>query len=645
MSTDPFSRYRLDPAPLEALRGAHPRLYLAESRFAQLKKAITGSHHALWEKVKRQADRAVETGPPAYTAEEDRSGKEQLWQRNVGNIMPALAIAWRLTGDRAYLDSAQAWATASCDYPTWGLDRLDGLELAAGHQMFGLAIIYDWCYDDLEPSVRDTIRETLIRRTQTMFEAAALEKVWWHDIYLHNHLWVKISAMAAVGIALFDETDLALGWIGLPLAKFRRTVEVLGHDGASNEGVGYWGYGLEYLLKFLDLARQCLGIDLYDTPALKNTAYYRLYMSLPEKAWTSKNNIVDIADCPRSNWYGPDYLLRRLATTYRNGYAQSLAQRLDGAGVTDGNARWLNLVWFDPTVPPLTPNDLPTLHHFDDIDIVSARTDWSGSEALVVFKCGPFIGHSAIQAFEKSPGGSHVHPDAGHFSLFGQGEWLLRDDGYVAKFTAHHNALIIDGKGQLGEGKNWFSSREPLEANSRPRITHVAASPDLDHIAGNTTEAYPSDLGLRNHQRHLLFLKPDVLIVADDVEIARAADLELRFFPEYPPEKIADDLCTATGEHSRLRIHLLTPDGNGFTVAHVHIAGLHNETGDATRPAARLTRRTDRWRTAVALSWSAKNSEPVSVSLDPSGDTWTFTAGTRRVALDWTQGICTYLNP
>lgn len=640
MSTELFSSYRLDPvpAPLEALRGVHPRLYLAESRFVQLKKAISGSHRALWEKVKAQADLAVETGPPAYTAEEDRSGKEQLWQRNVGNIMPAIALAWRLTGNRAYLESAQAWATASCGYRTWGLDRLDGLELAAGHQMFGLAIIYDWCYDDLDPKVRNTIRETLIRRTQTMFEAAALEKVWWHDIYLHNHLWVKISAMAAVGIALFGEADQAPDWIGLPLTKFRRTVEVLGRDGASNEGVGYWGYGLEYLLKFLDLARTCLGVDLYDTDALKNTAYYRLYMALPEKAWTPKNNIVDIADCPRGNWYGPDYLLRHLATTYRDGHAQRLAQQLDDANVTDGSARWLNLVWFDPTLAPKTPEGLPTLRHFDDIDIVSARTNWSGGESLLVFKCGPYIGHSAIREFSKSPGGSHAHPDAGHFSLFGQGEWLIRDDGYVAKFTAHHNALIIDGKGQLGEGRTWFSGREPLEAKSCPRITHVATAPGTDHIAGNSTEAYPEALGLRNHQRHLLFLKPDVLIVADDVEMARDADLELRFFPEYAPEQSGNGICFATGDLSRLRIQLLTRNGNGFAVENVPISGLHNETGDATRPAVRITRRANHWRTAVALSWSAKNGEPVSVTLDDSGDVWTFTAGTRRVALDWASG-------
>ena len=71
-----------------------------------------------------------------------------------------------------------------------------------------------------------------------------------------------------MGLALFDEVDDAACWIGLPLDKLRRTMDVLGPDGASHEGVGYWEYGVEYMLKFMDPARSLLGVDLYDRPWL-----------------------------------------------------------------------------------------------------------------------------------------------------------------------------------------------------------------------------------------------------------------------------------------------------------------------------------------------------------------------------------------
>ena len=114
--------------------------------------------------------------------------------------MPLLAMAYVLTGEKQYLDAARRWALASCGYKTWGLGRIDGMDLAAGHQLFGLAVVYDWCYRDLDEPARRQIRETLVRRTSAMFEAAASGKAWWHRSYLQNHLWVNITGMAAAGI-------------------------------------------------------------------------------------------------------------------------------------------------------------------------------------------------------------------------------------------------------------------------------------------------------------------------------------------------------------------------------------------------------------------------------------------------------------
>ena len=252
-----WDTYRLKPIPpaLEKVRGVHPRIYLTSERIEKLRAAIKTTHAAIWKKVRDQADRAVRQGPPAYMLHDRQSGDEQLWQREVGNAMPLLAMAYVLTGEKQYLDAARRWALASCGYKTWGLGRIDGMDLATGHQLFGLAIVYDWCYRDLDEAARRQIRETLVKRTSAMFEAAATGKAWWHRSYLQNHLWVNITGMAASGIALFDEVDDAACWIGLPLDKYRRTMAALGPDGASHEGVGYWEYGVEYMLKFMDLAR------------------------------------------------------------------------------------------------------------------------------------------------------------------------------------------------------------------------------------------------------------------------------------------------------------------------------------------------------------------------------------------------------
>ena len=350
-----------------------------------------------------------------------------------------------------------------------------------------------------------------------MYQAAATGAVWWRRSYLQNHLWVDTTGLAAAGFALFDEVDDASGWIGLPLEACRHSMAALGPDGASHEGIGYWEYGVEYLLKFMELSRTLLGTDLSQHDWWRNTARYALYLTLPRAAWTRSSCVVDLADCPRGHWYGPDYLLRRLAHLTRDGHAQWLAGETDAAGVASPEAAWLNLLWYDPTVAAHSPRDLPTLHHFEDMGIVSARSDWSGDESLVVFKCGPFLGHHAVSQFAYDPGGGHVHPDANHFVLFGAGAWLIRDDGYRPKWTGQHNTLLIGGRGQMGEGAQWFRGDEPLAHKARPTITLVRSTDAFDHMQGNATAAYAPGLGLQQFVRNLVFLKPNVLIVADEV--------------------------------------------------------------------------------------------------------------------------------
>ncbi len=633
-----WDTYRLKPLPaaLEEVRSVHPRLYLTGKRIKELRAAIKTTHAAIWKKIRRQADQAVRQGPPAYVLHDPYSGDEQLWQRSVGNAMPLLAMAYVLTGEKQYLDAARRWALASCEYKTWGLGRIDGMDLAAGHQLFGLAIIYDWCYRDLDEPVRQQVRETLVRRTSAMFEAAATGKAWWHRSYLQNHLWVNITGMAAAGIALFDEVDDAACWIGLPLDKYRQTMAALGPDGASHEGVGYWEYGVEYMLKFMDLARQRLDVDLYGSDWWRNTSTYAQYLMLPRSAWTRANCIVDIADCPRSHWYGPEYLLRGLARQYRDGHAQWLAQQIDEADVASAEASWLNVIWFDPSVPMKSPETRPTLHHFDDMGIVSARSGWSGDESLVVFKCGPFIGHEAVGKFTYDPGGGHVHPDAGHFVLFGSGQWLVRDDGYHPKWTGQHNTLLVNGQGQLGEGAEWFKGVQALAAKANPKVLLAVSTPVMDQIMGDATEAYPRALGLKRFQRNLIFVKPDLLIVVDNILLDKEASLELRFHPEQ--EAVRDgNVFLATGKRAALRLEPLTTEGIQIVGEPMPVPGQSGHE-KASLFTIRLSAQRREWRNAVALSWSAVGMEPTKVTLRADGQKWTFAVKDRTLTLNWTTG-------
>lgn len=627
-------------APLAAIlhgrQTEHPRLFLDAKGFARLKEAIATTHAAIWAGVKQRADELASRQPPRYEDHPPAPGSdEQLWQRPVGEAMPYLAMAYRLTGEAKYLAAAQAWALASAGYEHWSTGNQADSDLSAGHQSFGLAVVYDWLYDALSAEARSTIRRELIRRANLMWVGVPRIR----KPLLQNHLWVTITGLGAAAFAMAGEPEAGgqpYSWLELVREKYHGTEFSLGPDGASHEGVPYWTYGVEYMLKWWHLAADLLG-ENPTSPWWKQTAAYRLYLGLPRDTWTARNTVVDIADGPRADYYGADHLMRRLAQLYRDPHAQWVAEELGNAHAAHDTAGWLNLVWYDPDVRQAPPASLPTLRHFEDLGIVSARSGWSGGESLVVFKCGPPAGHAARGKFSTDPGIGHAHPDANHFIVCGAGEWLIRDDGYARKFSFQHNTLLVDGHGQLGEGGDWLNAPDWFPGPEEdPRILTARSSRGTDEIGGQAAPAYPPALGVKSFVRRLYFLKPDVLIVADDVELDRERHLELRFHPEHPPEKAGDGSYRSKGEKAVLRLEPLTSERLEVTAGD---AGARYQNNAQATPMSeiRLSCQAAQWRNVVALSWAGAGDEPVRVVLDRNQNEWTVRAGTRTLRLRWEQ--------
>jgi hypothetical protein len=302
----------------------HPRLFLNQQRIAQLRAGLQTTYAPMWAVAGQRADAVAAQHPPAYPTGRDASGEEQWWEMDVGSSLPFLALAYKVTGKKVYLDAAREWTLASCSYPHWGTGSRDGGDLAAGFMLNGVSVVFDWLYDDLDAGTRSTLRRTLIERGRLMYRQSGKE--YWRDSYLQNHLWVALAGLAASAAALADDQEAggeATAWMAECLRKFQRTEALLGPDGASHEGLTYWTLGLDGLLRFWALAGDLTGDNL-TSKWWANTGYYRLYLGLPLHSATLRDKVVDFADCTRSEWTGPDYLLRRLAAIYHDPYIQWL---------------------------------------------------------------------------------------------------------------------------------------------------------------------------------------------------------------------------------------------------------------------------------------------------------------------------------
>jgi hypothetical protein len=624
---------------LATYRGIHPRLFLDTDKVSELKSVIYTSHAGFWKEFLEKTELILQYEPRAY---DEKASPHDEWQRMVGNNMVNLAIRYILSGEKEILEATKKWVLTCCEYPNWGRACPD---LAAGHMLFSVALIYDWCYDDLSYQEREKILNTLKVRGKEM--AAAASEAYWKDFYLQNHLWINICGLAAAGLAIYDEYPDAREWLEIAIDKYSTVMTLLGDDGASQEGVMYWSYGLEWLLKYMDMVRKFFAVDYYSVEWFKKTALYRLYMSFPQNCWGSlQRNYVNFADAWGYDSTDFGALLRRMAKEYSDGHAQWLAGQLDKVkpDLSEVNlftvdyhlSPWLNLIWYDPTVEPVAPTGLPTLHHFQDMDIVSARSGWSGNEALIALRCGPYIGYRAFTS-GRDVGGAHVHPDANHFVLVGNGEVLLRDEGYAHKYTKYHSTLLIDGKGQMGEGSDWFIGVEPQNANAKPHIMKAITQSEYDYIVGDATDAYAKATGLRKFVRHFILIKPDVLVIVDDIETDKPCDLELRFFTG-PQEiqRLRAGEYQAVGDRTALSIQLLTDEGIHVDTIQESIKVGHGDRKSYRQQAALqlLSRQQTFWKNAVAFSWSDRGTSSEQIGYTAQGSIWTFHTGKTHVTLD-----------
>lgn len=569
----------VDTERLNQWKNVHPRILTDVPAMEKLKDRVKRDekYKGLLDSVRAYADEQMEAGPTPYTWTE---GEHEGWQVKATRQMPSFAACYALTGEKRYLDAAVRWAAASCSYPTWGKEVVLNSDLCASTQMLGLSIVYDWCYRDLDAGTRELIKTTLRKRGEDLYHSACFEtQVFWKNYWLQNHLWIDVCALAVVSATLFDEYPETVKWLERAMDILEKITDVLGNDGASQEGYMYWEYGLEWLFKFLDIARKFAGFDKYDTPWFQNTVEYGIQLLLPTNAWTVEENIVNFGDCDRrmGGFYGSgglEQIMRKLAAEYRNPHAQWLADVVREKHLDVGQSNWLSLLWYDDTVKPVPSKSLAALAHFQNMGIVTARSDWSGDESLLSVRCGPDIGHKAHRLNQSDPfedwGGGHVHPDVNHINLFGCGEWLLRDDGYSFKLTSNHSTLLIDGKGQAGENEVWFSSEKAYREGGCPAILSAKEDGGAVHVACDGTGAYPKAANLKKFIRHLVYLKPNILFVVDEVETAEDCALELRFIPE--GQTCAEDgrNIVFTGKKAKLQFTQLSA-GADFGVEKVPI--------------------------------------------------------------------------
>jgi hypothetical protein len=251
--------------------------------------------------------------------------------------------------------------------------------------------------------------------------------------------------------------------------------------------------------------------------------------------------------------------LKSLLHFYANRFGDTTlawwAARLRPGAGDDGGINAIPGIWLPDEVQPAPPAaPLPLDRAYLGIGWATFHSDLLAPErdTMVMFKCSPYGGVS------------HSHADQASFAIMRGGRALAIPAG--ERFPSHgspfhteytqqtlaHNAVLIDGEGQVNRDVRRGGELRDFQSTER-----------FGYVLGDATNCY-GGRARRNH-RHLLFVRPGVIVLVDDLATPAPASFQwlLHAQQEFALDEAAQRLVSRQGG-ATLTVDLVTDGGFAF---------------------------------------------------------------------------------
>lgn len=496
----------------ERLAAGHPRLFVNAADAPNLKARVN------LDALRRRAAEILKNGPtpePAVRGTINNPETVQFWWPNRMQTLRAcqeaevLSFLYLATGEPVYREAARKWilrlAAWDPDGPTnWRLN-----DEAAMPILHRLARAYDWGFGALSEPERAQVRAALRRRGQDAWNAGQIGRGAGHLNQPYNshgnRAWHKLGEVA---IATFGEVEEAETWLDYAVSNFYAAYPVWADDdGGWHEGASYWTGYMNKIVWWLEAAEKALGIDGFRKPFFAHAADYLLYTGAPG---SPNMGFGDLSfRPPGGSWSAVRYFARKMRNPAWEWWAQQWKIGWEfGEPVLD--ALWSG----EPEVAAKAPDTLPgsKVFHGTGVAVLNSALTSAADNVQVRFKSSLFGRQS------------HGHDPHNSFTLNAYGAALLVNnvyrDLYGSQFhkgwvwgTQSQNALLVNGEGQ-----------KPHSADPLGRIVKEQFQPGVDYVAGEAAAAYEGKLN--KYVRHVLFVKPDVVVIADEVEAVKPSTFQ-----------------------------------------------------------------------------------------------------------------------
>ena len=495
--------------PLTSRIAEHPRVFLAPSEAKRLRQHIGDDRKTPFGVSRAELFRGIRERADNYLAEPQiRFGDQVLpWPpaeppREEGPVswnLPAMALADRLagpslvyaaSGEEKYGRRSAELLTAISHWPQWHNPANDAPGLDIGYIAFAAAYAYDIVYPLLSLQERALV-QTAIQRN-VLLPLYGVLSTDMHDTNGYA-LWTAVLGLCAT--ATLGEVKGAATCVRLAEDRLLDYWDERSNNHRS-EGQGYdsWAYGLQ--LTLADSLQRNFGAGHLNHPLLGVLAPFASYFLTGDRG-----SIAWFADSGGSIQYVPwDLALTILAARTGDGLAGWYLRETQSLPFRDYD--FVKLLYLDHDLPVTEPDPDKPGAVFPRVGWAALRSGWEKGSTLIALQCSP-----ADQG--------HSHQDQNNVLIYRGAENLAMDCGYAsalqgalrefARGSIGHNTVLVDGKGQIA---------------NRGSTPFFATSRAVDYVMGDASLAYSAALLSRFH-RHLVYLKPDLLLMVDDL---RAAD-------------------------------------------------------------------------------------------------------------------------
>ncbi len=535
------------PQPtMEELRqripAGHPRLFVRAEDLPRLRQWALGGGKEPYSRLIARADALVHAEPtpePSVRATPSDPATRKYWWTNRVQAIKALqeaeilSFAWLLTQDPKYGAPARRF---TLKLAAWDPDGPSNFALnceVAKPLVHRLARAYDWAWPLFTEDERAKIRAMLLRRANDAWKNGEVGRGVGHlsrPYSSHgNRMWHKLAENA---IATLGETPESEQFLHYAVTKFFGAYPVWSDDdGGWHEGLSYLGSYMSKAPWWIDIARNAMNLDTFRKPFFSRIGDYALYSAPPG---TPDLGFGDSSVGPVSgSWSFLHYYVRRTGNAH-------WAWWLNAWNVPERNDEpVLEFLWSSmPAATPKPPTELPVSKVFSGIGVAVMNTNLTDGKENVQVR------------FKSSPLGRRSHGQDPHntFTLNAYGTALLVNnvyrDLYGSPFqtrwvwsTRAQNGVLVDGNGQ-----------EPRSSRPDGRILKAEFREGLDYVAGEAAPAYGDRL--KRARRHILFVKPDVILIADELEAVKPGTFQwmLHAWKEFDLDESRQRLVLDRGE-------------------------------------------------------------------------------------------------